>query len=44
VLVGLAAGGVALAVGVVALALGDHAMMSEVLQRGRTRRRGGSGA
>ena len=29
-------------VGVVALAIGDREMMSQVLQRGRARRRGGS--
>jgi putative peptidoglycan lipid II flippase len=44
VVVGLAAGAVALVVGVVALSVGDRAMMSEVLQRGRARRRGGSAA
>ena len=42
VLVGAAAGAVALVVGVVALAIGDREMMSQVLQRGRARRRGGS--
>ncbi|MFL6151083.1 MAG: murein biosynthesis integral membrane protein MurJ [Ornithinibacter sp.] len=42
VLVGVAAGAVALVVGVVALAIGDREMMSQVLQRGRSRRRGGS--
>ena len=42
VLVGVAAGGAALVVGVVALSIGDREMMSQVLQRGRARRRGGS--
>ncbi len=42
VLVGAAAGAVALVVGVVALSIGDREMMSQVLQRGRSRRRGGS--
>ncbi len=42
VLVGVAAGAVALVVGVVALSIGDREMMSQVLQRGRSRRRGGS--
>lgn len=42
VLVGVAAGAVALVVGVVVLAVGDRGMMSQVLQRGRSRRRGGS--
>ena len=44
VLVGLAAGAVALVVGVVTLAIGDREMMWQVLQRGRSRRRGGSSA
>jgi putative peptidoglycan lipid II flippase len=42
VAIGMAAGGVALVVGVVALSIGDREMMSQVLQRGRSRRRGGS--
>ena len=42
VLVGAAAGAVALVVGVVALSIGDREMMSQVLRRGRSRRRGGS--
>ncbi len=42
VAIGVAAGGVALVVGVVALSIGDREMMSQVLQRGRSRRRGGS--
>ncbi len=41
-LVGLAAGLAALMAGVVTLAIGDREMMSQVLQRGRSRRRGGS--
>jgi len=41
-LVGGGAAAAALVAGVVALALGDRDMMSEVLQRGRARRRGGS--
>jgi putative peptidoglycan lipid II flippase len=41
-LVGLAAGFAALMAGVVTLAIGDREMMSQVLQRGRSRRRGGS--
>ena len=41
---GPAAGAVALVVGVVALSIGDREMMSQVLQRGRSRRRGGSQA
>lgn len=40
VLVGAGAGMLALMVGVVTLSVGDHAMMSQVLQRGRARRRG----
>jgi putative peptidoglycan lipid II flippase len=42
VLVGAAAGAVALVVGVVALSIGDREMMSQALRRGRSRRRGGS--
>ena len=42
VLVGAGAGLVALFVGVVALSIGDRDMMWQVLQRGRSRRRGGS--
>jgi putative peptidoglycan lipid II flippase len=42
VLVGAAAGVVALVVGVVALSIGDREMMAQVLRRGRTRRRGGN--
>lgn len=41
VLVGAAAGFLALMVGVVALSFGDRAMMSQVLRRGRARRHGG---
>jgi putative peptidoglycan lipid II flippase len=44
VLVGVAAGAAALVVGVVALSIGDREMMSQALQRGRSRRRGGSSA
>ncbi len=44
VLVGAAAGLLALLVGVVALSIGDREMMSQVLQRGRARRREGGGA
>ena len=44
VLVGAAAGLVALFVGVVTLSIGDREMMSQVLQRGRARRREGGGA
>ena len=40
VLVGAGAGLLALMIGVVALMVGDRAMMSEVLTRGRARRRG----
>ena len=40
VLVGAGAGLLALMVGVVALSIGDRAMMSEVLTRGRARRHG----
>jgi len=40
--VGVAAGAAALVAGVLTLAVGDRAMMAEVLQRGRARRRGGS--
>jgi putative peptidoglycan lipid II flippase len=43
-LVGAAAGAVALVVGVVTLSIGDREMMTQVLQRGRARRRGGSRA
>jgi putative peptidoglycan lipid II flippase len=43
-LVGAAAGAVALVVGVVTLSIGDREMMAQVLQRGRARRRGGSRA
>ncbi|GAA4413720.1 lipid II flippase MurJ [Fodinibacter luteus] len=38
--VGLGAGAAALFAGVVVLSVGDHAMMSEVLRRGRARRHG----
>ena len=38
--VGAGAGLLALMIGVVALMVGDRAMMSEVLTRGRARRRG----
>ncbi|MEO6790495.1 MAG: lipid II flippase MurJ [Ornithinibacter sp.] len=41
VLVGSGAGVLALVVGVVVLSLGDREMMSQVLRRGRSRRRGG---
>ena len=41
VLVGAGAGALALFVGVVALSIGDREMMTQVLQRGRARRRGG---
>ncbi len=41
-LVGLGAGLAALMAGVVTLAVADRGMMAEVLQRGRSRRRGGS--
>ena len=43
-LIGAAAGAVALVVGVVTLSIGDREMMAQVLQRGRSRRRGGSRA
>ena len=43
-LVGAAAGAVALVVGVVTLSIGDREMMTQVLQRGRARRHGGSQA
>ena len=42
VAIGVAAGAAALVVGVVVLSIGDREMMSQVLQRGRARRRGGS--
>jgi putative peptidoglycan lipid II flippase len=44
VLVGVVAGALALLAGVITLALGDREMMSEVLQRGRARRRAGRSA
>jgi len=44
VLVGAGAGVVALFVGVVVLSIGDREMMSQVLERGRSRQRGGGSA